>query len=224
MHAGRLTRIGITLTLVLAASGASAQRNAAQLAAWRTPSGGDPSGNYLSVQLAEREASLRGTRRVERIDAPSGYTTGTTATVVFEGREPEADRSLRVHLPYGASLDLAVGDVVDVEASSRLRGLGTMQEVVVKRGDDIVLLTTSRDRVAGIRVARGNEAPREGSRRRFGLRVTMAGREVSLAPNDLFELSPMLMQGTEIVYEGVRPPDAFDTRVLTIVRIRPAAR
>lgn len=206
--------IAMGLTFALAASAS------AQAALWQTPEGGDAGGNYVRVELTEHEAELRGTRRVERIDAPSGYTTGTLARIVFSGSEPEARRTLRVHLPYGARLDLAAGDEVEVNATSRRLGLGTRQEALVTRRGQIVLLTTARERVNGIRVTRGAEIARTGSRRQWGLRVSIGARQVETMPGQLYVTSDsMLVMGQEIAYEGRRPPDAFDQRILTIVRI-----
>ncbi len=220
----RGTALGITMLIGgLVASSASAQSGAGSL--WHTQPGGDASGDRISVELGQREGALHGTRRVERIDAPSGYTTGTLATVVLAGSEPEDRRSIRVHLPYGASLDLAAGDVVDVDATSRRLGLGTAQEVRITRHGELILLTTSRDRVGDIRVARDAELPREGSRRRWALRVTVGRTQVRVAQGELVHLRDrsLLVQGHDIAYEGVRPPDAFDSRTVTVVRIRPLA-
>lgn len=222
------TRLGLTVVaLVLSiAGGASAQR-AWPITPWQTVSGGDASGDRVHLELVEPAGSLTGTRRVERIDAPSGYTTGTTATIVLEGTEPERARSLRVHLPYGAALDLAAGEIVEVTAHARLVGLGSRHEIVITRGGELVLLTTSTPRAGGVAVARGAESSRDGTRREYGLQVTIAGRTLRTAPRELLHLAErsLLVQGGEVVYEGsVRPPDAFDSRIVTIVRIRPRAQ
>src|SRR5690349_4032815 len=113
------SRIVVTLLALFAlvASVASAQ-GAWPSTPWQTMPGGDASGDRIDLALVARTGDLVGTRRVERIDAPSGYTTGSSVTVVLEGSEEEASRSLRTHLPYGAVLDLAVGDVVEVSAHS----------------------------------------------------------------------------------------------------------
>lgn len=220
-----MTRISLVSAIVIALATFGSMGASAQTAAtWQTPAGGDASGNFLSVSLAQRQSTLRGTRRVERIDAPSGYTTGTLATVVLEGSEPEARRSIRVHLPYGAVLDLAAGDTVEVEARSERLGLGTREEVLVTRGGEIVILTTSRDR-AGVSFERGALASRDGSRRSFAVRATIGGRTLEVRPGELAHVADrhLLVMGSETVYEGVRPPDAFDSRTLTVVRIRPRA-
>ena len=221
------TRLGLTVVaLVLSIAGGASAQQAWPSTPWRTVPGGDASGDRIHLELLEPTGSLTGTRRVERIDAPSGYTTGTTATIVLEGTEPERARSLRVHLPYGAVLDLAAGEVVDVTAHARRVGLGSRHEIVITRGGELVLLTTSTPRAGGVSVARGAESPRDRSRRLFGLRVTIAGRTLDLAPSQLAHLAEraLLVQGAEVVYDGTRPPDAFDSRTVTIVRIRPRAR
>jgi hypothetical protein len=195
----------------------------AQGTRWQTPAGGDASGNYLVVELAAREGSLRGDRLVERVDMRGGYTTGSGTAVVLAGAEPEEQRTIRVHLPYGAALDLAAGQRVHVDASARLRGRGSVFEVLVTRGRDLVLLATSRG-AGGVSVARDAEASHQGSRRTFALRATLAGRTAVVDAHDLAYLTPTLLAGgQETVYEGARPPDAFDSRLLTAVRIRPVA-
>jgi hypothetical protein len=218
------SRLGIALFALVAsiASTASAQ-GAWPSTPWQTMPRGDASGDRVDLALVALTGDLVGTRRVERIDAPSGYATGTSVTVVLEGTEAEASRSLRAHLPYGAVLDLAASDVVDVSAHSTRLGLGTRQEIEVTRGGELVLLTTSSARAAGIRVARGPASSHDGTRREFGLNVTIAGRALRVTPGTLFHLAErsLLVQGGEVVYEGVRPPDAFDSRIVTIVRIRP---
>jgi hypothetical protein len=80
-----MARWGATvLALGLITASASAQSTT-----WQTVQGGDASGDYVRVELRAREGEIRGTRRVASIVAPSGYTTGTSATIVFEGTEPE---------------------------------------------------------------------------------------------------------------------------------------
>lgn len=220
-------RLGmVLLVLVTSIAGASAQPASTwPHTLWQTAPGGDASGDRISAALVERTGDLTGTRRVERIDAPSGYTTGTTATIVLEGAEAEPARSIRVHLPYGAVLDLAAGDRVDVRAHATRLGLGTRQDIVVTRGGELILLTASTPTAPGVSVARGAQATHDRSRREYGLRVTIARRTVRIAPRELIHLAEpsLLVQGSEVVYEGVRPPDAFDQRIVTIVRIRPRA-
>jgi hypothetical protein len=216
MHraAASMIALGVWLGLV---SGALAQATR-----WQTAPGGDASGDYVSVQLTRHEGHLGGDRSVERITAPGGYTTGSSATVLLSGAEPEEERSLRVHLPYGTALDLAVGDAVHVEARASRVGLGSRHEVLLTRGEDIVLLTTGRASAGGVRLSRGAELPREGSARRFGVRATIAGQTLALVPGELGFLSSSsaLVSGSEQIYEGTRPPDAFDQRTFTFVRIR----
>jgi hypothetical protein len=208
------------LLLVLWCALASAA--SAQAVPWQTPASGDASDDYLTVELAVAEGDLTGARTVERIRAPGGYTTGSIATVVLSGTESEDARTLRVHLPYGTELDLAVGDAVTVDAHARRMGLGSRYEVLLTRGSDIVLLATSSASVHGVQIARGDELPREGSSRRFGLRVTMSGQSFALVPQALGYLpgASSLVAGSERIYEGTRPPDAFDERIFTMVRIQ----
>ena len=196
----------------------------AQTSRFTTSAGGDSSGNFLSVESNAHEGTLHGDRRVERLDVHGGYTTGSLTEIVIAGSEPEAIRTLRVHLPYGIALDLARGDRVHVEVRAQRRGLGSAYEVLVTRGSDVVLLATSNDRAAGIAVARGAEATHDSSHRTFELSVTYAGHATSVGPRDLAYLSPVLLAGgVDSIYEGRRPPDAFDQRLLTVARVRPSA-
>jgi hypothetical protein len=220
-------RLGMTvLALVVSmASMASAQRRWPSTP-WQTVAGGDASGDRIDVALVENAGDLTGTRRVARIDAPSGYTTGTSVTIVLEGTEAEPSRSLRAHLPYGAQIDLAVGDVVDVRAHAVQLGLGSRQEIQVTRGEDVILFTTSMPSAGGITVARGTAGSSDRTRHVYGLRVTIGGRVLAVAPSTLVHLAQrsLLVQGSEVVYDGSpRPPDAFDSRSVTMVRIRPPA-
>jgi hypothetical protein len=205
------------------AASASAQPQVA--ASWTTVAGGDRTGDYVRIELGQEVGELRGERRVEGIHARSGYTTGTLARVVLSGSEPEANRTLRVHLPYGANLDLAAGDRVQVSATARRRGLGSVHEVRLTRRGQIVLLTTSRETIADVRVARGAEVSRPGAGRQWGLRIHVGRTDVETVPGGLF-VTPdaLLVMGSEVAYEGVRPPDAFDQRIVTIVRIAPITR
>src|SRR5690606_28280284 len=98
--------IGVAVVLSLA-SASAAQSGRQTPAPWRTPPGGDASGDYVGVRYIEDVGELRGTRRVERVDVRDGYTTGSTVIVVLAGAEPEPSRSFRVHLPYGARASIS---------------------------------------------------------------------------------------------------------------------
>jgi hypothetical protein len=217
-----------TLTLALAllfsfSLGASAAM--AQAAPWQTAPGGDPTGDYVSVSRPVPSGTLGGARTVERLTRTTGYTTGSLTTIVLSGSESEDARTITVHLPYGATLDLAQGDAVSVAASSVLLGLGTRHEVRLSRGATLVLLLTSMSQAGGVTIARGAEVGSPGSQpRQFALDVVVDGQHATVRPSQLTLLptAQLLLSGSEIVYEGgVRPPDAFDTRSVTIVRLAP---
>jgi hypothetical protein len=199
----------------------------AQSARWRTVAGGDPSGDYVSVERPVHDGALSGDRTVERLTRATGYTTGSLTTIVVSGSEAEDARTIRVHLPYGAALDLQNGEHVHVTMHSHLLGLGSVHEVLITRGSTIVVAQTSAPTPpAGITIARGAEQPPNGSRRTFALDVRVAGVAATVTPSQLAWLggASLLAWGSDIVYEGgVRPPDAFDQRFLVVARIQPIA-
>lgn len=206
--------LGMVLACALPAS--------AQTARWATVSGGDPSGDHVLIERGEDEGTLSGARTVDRVDRTTGYTTGGMTTIVLSGSEREAARTIRVHLPYGAILDLAQGDRVSVQASSRRVGLGAVHDVRLMRGSTLVLLSTSAAHPPrGITITRGAELPPNGSRRQFGLSVSIAHHDYTLVPQQLAFADSMLLSGSDTIYDGARPPDAFDQRILVAVRIQP---
>jgi hypothetical protein len=112
---------------------------------------------------------------------------------------------------------------VSVDASARPMGLGSVHEVLLRRRGEVVLLTSSARASGGMSVVRGGASPSDGGRRQYGRRITFGGHTFSVAPAELAYLasSSMLVTGAETVYEGrTRPPDAFDQRIVTMVRIR----
>jgi hypothetical protein len=195
----------------------------AQSTRWASIPGGDTSGEYLSVERGAPEGTLSGTRTIASLTRTTGYTTGSTTTIVLSGSEPESARTIRVHLPYGAALDLAQGDRVEVELASRLMGLGSVHDVRIVRDGTLVLLQTSaRTPPHGITIARGTEAPRTGSRRSFGLEVHIDGHAASIAPSQLAWIASasLVCGGSDVIYDGPRPPDAFDQRILVAARVQ----
>lgn len=208
--------MALGLVFALAASAS------AQTARWSTVHGGQASGDTLMIERGVHEGTLRGARTVERLDRTTGYTTGGMTTLVLSGTESEDARTIRIHLPYGAVLDLAQGDHVDVEASSRRMGLGSVHDVRITRGSTLVVLSTSAAHPPrGVTIARGAPIAPDGSRRRFGLQVGIARHAYTLVPQQLAYADDMLLSGSETIYEGTRPPDAFDQRILMAVRIQP---
>jgi hypothetical protein len=213
----RTWSLALAITLTFGAASA-----AAQSARWQTVTGGDPQGDYVTVDRPVHEGTLSGARTVERIARTTGYTTGSITTIVVSGTEAEGARTITVHLPYGAELDLAQGDAVNVSVSSHLLGLGSVHEVRIARGTSIVVLQTSAARGRGVTVTRGAEVVHDGTRRQFAVEVAIGGHRATLRPGELSLGASMLMSGNDTIYEGgVRPPDAFDSRVVTAVRIRP---
>ncbi len=221
----RLARFGLALAISMALGVGSAS---AQAARWTTVAGGESSGDWVSVDRPVHDGALRGDRTVERLTRTTGYTTGGMTTIVLSGSEAEDARTIRVHLPYGAALDLAQGDAVSVTMSSHRLGLGSIHEVRVLRGTTLVLLSTSAARADGVTIRRGAAIPptsTSGSRRQFAVDVTIDGHAATLRPSELsFLAAPsLLVSGSDTIYEGVRPPDAFDQRIVTAVRIQPLA-
>jgi hypothetical protein len=193
----------------------------AQGTRWQTVAGGDPSGDYVSVERPIHEGALAGARTIERLVRTTGYTTGGTTTIVLSGTEAEEARTIQVHLPYGAELELAQGDAVQVSMSSHRVGLGSVHEVRVMRGASIVVLQTSVARSDGVTITRGAEVAHSGSRRQFAVDVAIAGQHATLRPGQLTSSGPLLLSGNDTIYDGTRPPDLFDARVVTAVRVRP---
>lgn len=216
-----IARAGWALATMLALGVASPV--AAQAAPWHTAAGGDPSGDYLSVDRPVHEGSLSGDRVVEHLTRTTGYTTGSLTTIVVSGGEPADARTVRVHLPYGATIDLAEGQTVSVALSSHRLGLGSVHEVRIARGSTLIVLATSAERSTGVTVRRGAAEPGDGSSRHgYALNVTVDGMTATVRPGHLSLLTAAstLMSGGEVVYEGgVRPPDAFDSRTFMAVRI-----
>ncbi len=216
-----MARWMMALGLVLA-FGTPTAAQTAQTARWSTVHGGDSSGDTLMIERGVHEGTLRGARTVERLDRTTGYTTGGMTTIVLSGDESEAGRTIRVHLPYGAVLDLAQGDHVSVEASSRLMGLGAVHDVRITRGSTLVVLSTSAAHPPrGITITRGSLVTGSASPRQFGLQVAIARHAYTLVPQQLAYADDMLLSGSETVYGSVRPPDAFEQRIVMAVRIQP---
>lgn len=195
-------------------------------ARWQTILGGDAQGDYVRVTRPVDEGTLRGRRTVERVTPRVGVTTGGETAIVLSGSEPEAQRTVSVHLPYGARLDLAAGESVEVELASRRAGLGAVHEVRIARGGSAVVLATSAARSSGVSVRRGAEArdPSHPGQHRYGLEVTIARHRYALEPGRLYQIDERTIAlGGETTYDAPRPPDAIDERTFTLVRLAPTA-
>lgn len=218
--------LALALMLSLAPLAAAQPSSSEHPPRWQTIPGGDAQGDHLHVTRPVHDGSLRGARTVERVTPAAGSTTGSETVIVLSGSEPESQRTVSVHLPYGARIDLAAGQAVEVELDTHPLGLGWVHEVWIARDGRAVVLATGSARSHGVGVRRGAESSRAfGDRRHlFGLELTIARHRYTLEPGELYQLDEhTLVAGAETTYDSPRPPDAFDERTLVLVRLAPMA-
>lgn len=217
------TAVALALTFCLAASALAQPSAPERPARWQTIPGGDAHGDYLRVTRPAHGGTLGGRRTVERVTPTTGYTTGGETVIVVSGSEPEEQRTVSVHLPYGARLDLEAGQTVEVALDTRPLGLGWAHEVSIARDGRTVVLSTGASRSHGVSVRRGPEqhdASGSAHRHLYGLEVSMARHRYAIDPGVVHAIDERtIVSGAETTYDAPRPPDAFDERTLVLVRL-----
>ncbi len=155
--------------------------------------------------------------------------------VALRGAAPEPQRFYLMTRPEGVKLPFSTGDRLSVEIDCRKGGWHRVCDGRVRdasRRPILIVAGSGDERIAeGWKIERGPLATSEHQtrdqksiRHTHGLVIAREGRSAEILPHawQRFQVrgERWLVQGYEVVWEGVRPPDAVDHRAFSLLRER----